>query len=414
MTIIRNLIPDRPAPVLELSRELVFEASPQAAAADGLLALIESAGLRGRGGAGFPAATKLRAVRDAARESGRRPVVVANGEEGEPGSVKDRWLLRNRPDLIVRGLLAAATITGADRGYIYLSDPVAAGTVKQALIDTDPGIPVEIVEVDRAYVAGEESAVVRRIDGGPALPRAKPPRPYESGVGGAPTLVANVETLARIALLPASPNAASSVLVTVSARSGEAVLAEAGPETTLLELARVLDLPGLPTAILMGGLFGGILGASRLVLSLDPAVLAAAGTGLGCGAVRFLYKGECPVAAVGDALDYLAAESSRQCGVCVSGTAALARTLRALRNGEAGADDVANIRRWAGGLPGRGACALVDAAARLGGSLVENFPDLVRAHLGRPCATCTAVSETQAPPGHGAGLRIAVPEDSFR
>ena len=435
MTILRTLMKGRPAPVFELSRELAWGAThadvKQARHAiflmatigdpgswsgraresltpepETLLALIETSGLRGRGGAGFPAATKLRAVRDIGRETGRAPVVVAN-EEGEPGSVKDRWLLRQRPGLVLRGLLHAVAITGADRGYVYVSDPAGAHAVRHAVREAAPSVPIEIVEVEHTYVAGEETAVVRRIDGGPALPRAKPPRPFESGVGAAPTLVANVETLARIALLPTDPDAADSLLVTVSARTAEPVLAEVGRDTTLLELARALDLPGLPTAILMGGLFGGILGPARLTLPLGPVALKAAGTGLGCGAVRFLYKGECPVAVVGDAQDRLAAEGSRQCGVCVSGTAALARTMRSLRNGLAGPEDLANLRRWAGSLPGRGACGLVDAAAHLAGSLLADFPDLVRSHLGRPCQVCA-----KTPPDSGAHLVVAVPEQT--
>lgn len=142
-----------------------------------LLAHLDAAGLRGRGGAGFPAAVKLRSVRG----RGGSPVVVANGEEGEPGSVKDRWLLRARPHLVLDGLARAAAVTGAVRGYVYLSDPAAGESVRRALTEHPPPLPVEVVETAHTYVAGEESAVVRRIDGGPALPTAKPPRPFERG-----------------------------------------------------------------------------------------------------------------------------------------------------------------------------------------------------------------------------------------
>lgn len=142
-----------------------------------LLAHLDAAGLRGRGGAGFPAAVKLRSVRG----RGGSPVVVANGEEGEPGSVKDRWLLRARPHLVLDGLARAAAVTGAVRGFVYLSDPAAGESVRRALAEHPPPLPVEVVETGHTYVAGEESAVVRRIDGGPALPTAKPPRPFERG-----------------------------------------------------------------------------------------------------------------------------------------------------------------------------------------------------------------------------------------
>ncbi|MEZ0089237.1 NADH-ubiquinone oxidoreductase-F iron-sulfur binding region domain-containing protein [Streptacidiphilus sp. EB129] len=366
-----------------------------------LLDRVAAADLRGRGGAGFPAATKLRSVRD----RGGTPVVVANGEEGEPGSAKDRWLMRARPHLVLDGLALAAAITGADRGYVYLSDAVAAERIRQALAERDPGLPVSVLRTEHAYVAGEETAVVRRIDGGPALPTAKPPRPFERGVGGAPTLVANVETLARLALLSRyRDGAATTALVTLSGGPRHPLLTEVRYGTPLRTLAELHGVPQ-PRAVLMGGLFGGLLDPDRLELRLDQAELASAGSGLGCGAIRFLDADECPVAITADALELLAAESSRQCGVCVSGTRAMAETLSALATGVCGTEGTANLARWSRGLPGRGACGLLDAAARLAGSLLAHFPELVAAHLRRPCPTCAAT-----PPDSGRRLHVPAPD----
>ncbi|MEY9874221.1 NADH:ubiquinone oxidoreductase subunit F (NADH-binding) [Streptacidiphilus sp. MAP12-33] len=368
-----------------------------------LLDRVAAADLRGHGGAGFPTAVKLRAVRDAGR-SGRPPVVVANGEEGEPGSVKDRWLLRARPHLVLDGLARAAAITGADHAYVYVSDPTAERRVREALAERAfDGPPLELVRVEHAYVAGEESAVVRRIDGGPALPTAKPPRVFEQGVGGAPTLVANVETLARLALLAAGTDGGSTVLLTLSGGTRPALLVERPYGVTLGRLAREHGTPQ-PAAVLMGGLFGGLLPPSALDLPLDRVRLAAAGTGLGCGAIRFLAPNECPVSVAADAVDHLAVESSRQCGVCVSGTRALRDTLVALAEGRCDDDGIAALARWAQALPGRGACGLLDAAARLAGSLLTGFPDLVAAHQRHPCPTCAAT-----PPNGGQRLRVPAP-----
>lgn len=368
-----------------------------------LLWHLTASALRGRGGAGFPAAVKLRAV----RERGGLPVVVANGEEGEPGSVKDRWLLRARPHLVLDGLARAARITGAVRGYVYLSDPVAGDRVRRALAEREPYLPVEVVETAHAYVAGEESAVVRRIDGGPALPTAKPPRPFERGVGGAPTLVSNVETLARIALTAARPGLrrtiARSTLVTLSGGSAAALLTEVPYGTPLRTLAASQGTPDAAGA-LMGGLFGGLVGADALDLPLEPGTLAAAGTALGCGAIRFLAPGACPVSTAADAVGHLAAESARQCGVCVSGTAAVQGAVHALAAGTAGPDTLVHLDRWSRGLPGRGACGLLDAAAATAGSLLRAFPELVRSHLAGPCPGCAA-----APPAGGHGHRLTVP-----
>ncbi|MFF3457357.1 NADH-ubiquinone oxidoreductase-F iron-sulfur binding region domain-containing protein [Streptomyces sp. NPDC002730] len=371
---------------------------------DVLLAHIAAAGLRGRGGAGFPVAVKLRTVRDA----GGAPVVVANGEEGEPGSVKDRWLLRARPHLVLDGLARAAAITGAVRGFIYLSDPYAGARVRHALAERPPRLPVEVIETGHTYVAGEETAVVRRINGGPAMPTAKPPRPFERGVGDEPTLVSNVETLARIALIAGRPELrrriARATLLTLSGSHGTPLLTEVPYGSTLAALAAAQGTPDA-TGALMGGLFGGLIGAGSLGLPLDPGALTAAGTALGCGAIRFLAPGECPVAVAADAVDHLAAESSRQCGVCVSGTAAISDTLHRLTAGTAGPDSVERLLRWSSGLPGRGACGLLDAAAGTAGSLLLAFPEPVRAHLGTPCPACDA-----SPPSGGHRLSVPVPD----
>ena len=240
-----------------------------------LLAAVEASHLVGRGGAAFPMAIKLQAVRD--RPAPR--VVVANGEEGEPLSVKDRWLLRIRPHLVIDGLLRAAELVGAETAYIYVSDPVAALSVREALAELaespEPigtAIVVRVVEVEPAYVAGEETAVVRLINGGPALPTDKPPRPFEAGVDGRPTLVSNVETLANLvfvdelgprAFLAGDREATpprDTILLTLSGAGRDPALYEVEVGSTLRAvLARAGEEAGEVGEIqgaLMGGYFG--------------------------------------------------------------------------------------------------------------------------------------------------------------
>ncbi|MEU0178017.1 NADH-ubiquinone oxidoreductase-F iron-sulfur binding region domain-containing protein [Streptomyces massasporeus] len=355
---------------------------------DRLLDLIDAAGLRGRGGAGFPAAVKLRSVRGAPGP----PVVVANGEEGEPGSVKDRWLLRHRPHVVLDGLRLAAAVTGAARGWVYLSDGPAEQAVRQALAEWPHDLRVDVVRTEHTYVAGEETAVVRRIDGGPALPTAKPPRPFERGVGGAPTLVANVETLARIALLHTRPGAAAVVagarLVTLSGGADSTAALVEAPAGTHLKVLADLCGHGTAAAVLLGGLFGGLYGEGWTDLPLDHDRLIAAGGALGCGALHFLSPRDCPVAVATEAVAHLAAQSARQCGVCVSGTRALAGTLQSVGCGEADQEAVEKLHRWSRQLPGRGACGLLDAAARTVGTLLTHFPDRVDAHRRTDCPDC--------------------------
>ena len=169
--------------------------------ADRLISKVDLSGLLGRGGAAFPLAVKLQTVRDNGRRAGGS-VVVANGEEGEPASIKDRWLLRHRPHLVLDGLRLAARWSSAERAYVYVSDPGAADAVSTALHEIDhqvlDGLSITMRTVEPGYVAGEETAAVRALNGGPAKPTDKPPRPFEEGVGRLPTMVSNVETLALI------------------------------------------------------------------------------------------------------------------------------------------------------------------------------------------------------------------------
>jgi NADH:ubiquinone oxidoreductase subunit F (NADH-binding) len=344
---------------------------------------LEAAGLVGRGGAGFPVARKLTAV---AERPGPR-VVVANGEEGEPGSVKDRYLLHHRPHLVLDGLRLLAVAADAARAVVYVADDRSEASVRAAL---DEGaamwaVPVEVFPVEHSYVAGEESALVRAVNGGPALPTAKPPRVFEAGVGGAPTLVQNVETLAHVALLAADRSAGDTFLTTVSMQ---------GQEPGLLEVPRGVRLGALvewygadPAALrglMAGGLFGGLLADAWS----QPL------TGRGCGSFALIGPDDCPVDTAADAVAFLATESAKQCGVCINATAGMADVLAALRTGSADHDQLTTMAGWTEKVPGRGACALVDAAARLAASLLREFPADVDAHLAHPCPRCAALGPT--------------------
>ncbi|TXI42391.1 MAG: hypothetical protein E6Q57_15135 [Mycobacterium sp.] len=368
-----------------------------------LLAEVDRSGLLGRGGAAFPLGVKLRTVR-AAHLRGHETVVVANGEEGEPASVKDRWLLRHRPHLVLDGVRLAARLVGAQRAYVYVSDRAAALAVDHALdevgFDTLGGLDISIVTVDPGYVAGEETAAVRVINGGPAKPTDKPPRPFQHGVAGHPTLVSNVETLGnlphvaahgaaefRSAGTEASPG---TFLVTVTGAGRPPALYEVPhgvPFTDLLALHGVS--PDQVRGALMGGYFAGLLDRAVLDTTLDHETFRAIGSGLGCGAVAILTD-DCPVAVAASVLAYFDRENAGQCGSCFNGTAAMAAAAGALRDGAATAEDVARLDRWSVVLRGRGACATLDGAANVAVSLLKRFPQLVEQHLAGRCETCRA------------------------
>ncbi|OJZ72200.1 NADH dehydrogenase [Mycobacterium paraffinicum] len=369
--------------------------------AGGLLSEVQASGLVGRGGAAFPLAVKLRTVRDNGHIAGRA-VVVANGEEGEPASVKDRWLLRNRPHLVLDGLRLAAAIVGADRAYVYVSDPESAHSVETALGELDSGavgVAVGLSAVQPGYVAGEETAAVRALNGGPAKPTDKPPRPFESGVDDQPTLVSNVETLANLPFLQRHGSAAFRAQGTsLSPGTFLATVTGAGRPPILYELplglpfSELLALHGVSTdhvrGALMGGYFAGLLNRAVLETTLDHETMRRLGSGLGCGAVSVITD-DCPVAVAASVLAYFDRENAGQCGSCFNGTAAMAAVAGALRDGAATAEDLQRLRRWSVLLRGRGACGTLDAATNMAASLLAQFPDEVSAHLDGACADCS-------------------------
>lgn len=275
--------------------------------ADALLEQVDLSGLLGRGGAAFPLGTKLRTVRDAGRR-GVQTVIVANGEEGEPASVKDRWLLRNRPHLVLDGLRLAAVMVNASRAYVYVSDEQSAVAVNSALSELDPEMfgatDVAVISVEPGYVAGEETAAVRRINGGPAKPTDKPPRPFEEGVSGLPTTVSNVETLANLPHIHqhgaqsfravGTPMSPGTFLATITGGGRPAALYEIPHGAAFSDL---LTLHGVPKdsvrGVLMGGYFAGLVNTDILGATLDHETIRRLGSGLGCGAISILTD-DCP------------------------------------------------------------------------------------------------------------------------
>ncbi|OBJ60433.1 NADH-ubiquinone oxidoreductase-F iron-sulfur binding region domain-containing protein [Mycobacterium sp. 1423905.2] len=366
---------------------------------DGLLREVDGSGLAGRGGAAFPLAVKLRAVRDNGRAAGGA-VVVANGEEGEPASVKDRWLLRHRPHLILDGLRLAAAIVAAQRAYVYVSDHDSAHSIEAALNEAElDTLHVQVWTVEAGYVAGEETAAVQAINGGPAKPTDKPPRPFEAGVSELPTLVSNVETLANLPYLQRHGAEAFRTQGTVvSPGTFLATITGANRSPVLYELpyglpfTELLALHGVSAeqlrGVLIGGYFAGLLNRSVLDTRLDHETMRGIGSGLGNGAIS-LITDDCPVAVAAAVLAYFDRENAGQCGSCFNGTAAMAAAAGALRDFVATGEDVDRLRRWSVVLRGRGACQTLDAATNIAATLLGQFPDEVTRHLAGTCAECS-------------------------
>lgn len=359
-----------------------------------LIRLAHEAGVAGRGGAGFPTARKLAAVAGA---RGRR-VVVANGTEGEPLSAKDKTLLTRSPHLVLDGLDAAAEAVGASRRIVSIErgNPAVFASLRAALAERRDG-GVEIVLTPRRYVSGQESALVDFLDGGPGRPTLS--RPFERGVGGQPTLVDNVETLAHLALVArfgpqwyrgvGTPSDPGTALVTVSgavAYPGVYEIPYGTPLAAVLDHAGADGAPATPAGVLIGGYFGRWLGgAAARGVTLDRDGLAAHGAGLGCGVIAVVGQGSCAVAELARVAEWYAGASAGQCGACTWGLRDLAAATGALDAGTPDPAAVGDIRRWAGMVRGRGACRLPDGAATFLESGIEVFAAEIDDHAAGHC-----------------------------
>jgi len=358
-----------------------------------LIADLEAAGLTGRGGAAFPVHRKLAAV---AKARGHK-VIVANGAESEPASHKDAVLLRLAPNLVLDGLQLAAEAIGAREAHLYLHQG-ANPEILRALAERSAAnldrVTVTVTKAPPRFLAGQEAALVNRLSGGPALPTFTPPRVFERGVGGAPTLVQNVETLAHIALIArygpqwfralGTHDEPGSMLATIYHATDRPEVVEAGIGTPLSTLVKTTGAQ----ALLVGGFHGTWLpmplAAQR---TLDNKSLSQNGAALGAGLLAALPKDRCGLAEAARITRYLAAESAGQCGPCLNGlprmAAALTELTRPHRPSRRTREDV---ERWAGLVTGRGACSHPDGTARFVKSALIVFAAEIALHERGMCS----------------------------
>lgn len=386
---------------LDLGGHLATHGALPAATRDAvpLLAELARAGLAGRGGAAFPTAKKLETL--ARRRSGR--FVVANGSEGEPMSRKDRFLLESAPHLVLDGAVIVARAIGAKEIVVSVPEDAvrAHESVETALAERGDAAAVRVAGVPRRYLSGEESALIHHLGGGALAPTLSPPRPFERGLEGKPTLVNNVETLAHVALVArhggdwfrsvGAPEAPGTALVTLSgavARPGVYEIATGTP------MARVLEAAGgtteSPRAFLLGGYFGVWLdGETGDGLTLDPVGLRGHGAALGAGVLVVLGRSACPAAESARSLAWLAGESAGQCGPCVHGLAALSEGFGRLVAGRADDTEHERLLRWAEDVDGRGACHHPNGVVRLLRSALDVFAEEIADHHRHgPCEGC--------------------------
>jgi len=395
---------------MELAAHLQDHGQPPYRGGPGLLIrTVESAGLTGRGGAAFPTHRKLTAV---ANQKGV-PVVVGNGAEGEPASDKDKRLLWLSPHLVLDGLQLAAETVGARQVHLYVhNDPQLMKRLHFALAERAGAgldrIPVGMVPAPHRFLAGEESALVSRVEGGPALPRFTPPRVFERGVKGAPTLVQNVETLAQLALIarygPAwfrtlgTSAEPGSMLTTLRWADGGGGVAETPIGTPIADILRLTTFPA--RAVLVGGYHGTWLSPEQARrLTLSNADLRPLGAAVGAGILAALPPDRCGIVESARVIRYLALESAGQCGPCLNGLPRIAATFSQLAEHRSAPTASGDLQRWSQLVERRGACHHPDGTVRFLRSALTVFADEVGLHESGGCGAGNALPFLPIPAG---------------
>lgn len=359
---------------------------------------LDRSGLRGHGGAWFPVGAKWRAVRHSGMRS---PVVVANAAEGEPASGKDRLLIRHLPHLVLDGAALAADSIGASQVYVHVpkSSVAAIGrAIEERRLRGLDSCSFDVVVAPDRFIAGQESAVVSTIIGRkPATPTFTGLRSVrEQGVGGRPTLVQNVESLAHSALVArfgaawfrtvGTAESPGTALLTVTGRWAEPRIVEA---PLGVPIGGVLQLGADDARTIQGVLFGGYGGgwlttSEALSIPLTEEAVRQYGSSIGAGVVALLPADVCPLAEVSRVVTYLEGEGAGQCGPCVNGLAVLANAMEQLAFRPAAlCGGVSAIPTLCGLVEGRGACRHPDGGARFVRSALRVFGEHAELHLRR-------------------------------
>ena len=386
-----------------------------------VLAEIAAAGLRGRGGAGFPTSDKWRVARDTAAD---RKIVVANLMAADPTSLGDRALAEGNPHLVLEGLLIAAFATGASEAIIAvrrdwtlaierlraaIEQATAARLAGYLVLGTDVSVQVTLWEGSGALVAGEETALLHALQGDRGMPIIRPPYPAERGLWGVPTVIQNAETLAHVAwILTQSADAFASVgterskgtkLVTLFGK-----LAEAG----VLEVPLGMPLgdmllaggggTGTTKALFVGGPGGGAIDAGRLDLPYDYESLEGEGAVIGSGSILVADSETCMVDTARFFLDFSAREACGKAVPCRIGTLRLVETLDRILAATPRPDDLVALRELSRKIVDTALCKLEALAPGPMLTTLDRFGDEYRAHAERGVCLAGSCQAPNLPP----------------
>ena len=364
-----------------------------------VIAEIKASGLRGRGGAGFPTGLKWSFM------PAKLPIqkyLVCNSDEGEPGTFKDRDILRYNPHIVIEGMAIAAYAMGVTRGYNYIHGEIwevyerfeqaldearAAGLIGENILSSGFSFELQAHHGYGAYICGEETALLESLEGKKGQPRFKPPFPASFGLYGKPTTINNTETFAAVPwiirnggqayLEVGKPNNGGTKVFSISGdveRPGNYEIPLGTPFAKLLELAGGMRDGKRLKAVIPGGSSMPVLPAEIMMATdMDYDAIAKAGSMLGSGAVIVMDETRCMVRCLLRLSYFYYEESCGQCTPCREGTGWLWRMVSRIENGQGSPEDLAKLDEVAGNIMGRTICALGDAAAMPVRAFLKHF-----------------------------------------
>jgi NADH-quinone oxidoreductase subunit F len=361
---------------------------------------VNKAKLRGLGGAGFPTGRKWSFI---PKQTTKPKYLVVNGDEGEPGTFKDRYILERDPHALLEGMIIAAHAIGSHKAYVYIrgeyfrpakrlqkaiDEAYAENWLGKNIQGTGFNLDVVVHSGAGAYICGEETALLSSLEGGKGFPKLKPPFPAISGLFASPTIVNNVETLAcvpfifregaeRFAAIGSEQQGGTRLFCV----SGHVVRPGVYEESVRITLRQLIERAGgvrdgrKLKAVIPGGISAKILKADEIDVAMDFNALMAAGTMAGSGGVIVMDETTCMVDALASAVKFFAHESCGQCSPCREGTGWVNRIMRRITEGRGNLRDLDDLLAIAGDMEGKTICVFADAAAWPIQSYIAKFRD---------------------------------------
>ena len=374
---------------------------------DTIIAEVKKSALRGRGGAGFPAGLKWSFM---PKQYQGDKYLVCNSDEGEPGTFKDRDILRYNPHILIEGMAIAAYATGCAVGYNYIHGEIwevyerfeealeearAAGYLGKNILGGNFAFELHAHHGFGAYICGEETALLESMEGKKGQPRFKPPFPASYGLYGKPTTINNTETFAAVPWIITNggeaylnlgrPNNGGTKIFSVSgdvARPGNYEVKLGTPFAKLLEMAGGMRGGKKLKAVIPGGSSMPVLPADIMMATdMDFDSIAKAGSMLGSGAVIVMDETRCMVKSLLRLSYFYYEESCGQCTPCREGTGWLYRMVHRVEHGQGKSEDLDLLNNVADNIQGRTICALGDAAAMPVRAFIKNYREEFEYHI---------------------------------